>query len=125
MKGEELGRKAFHVVMCIMDGSFVDPQLYMTKIAEEFLELLQTGVEVTPIIRLADGTLQRLPSFIHYPVLNSFIADGPMRQAIANIMMSASARHVCHWCCLPGTYDHAHHGMHFCQCFVLQVMYLY
>lgn len=122
MKGEELSRKVFHVVMCIMDGSFVDPQLYMTMLAEEFKELLQTGVEVSPIVRRReDGSLQRLPSFRHYPVLNTFVGDGPMRQEAANIMGSAGAKQVCQWCCLPGTYDTANHGMLTCFCDVLPV----
>jgi hypothetical protein len=104
MPPEERSRKVFHVQLLLLETKFQNAQIYMELVGRELSTLMKDGVLVTPIIRLPDGSLNRMEPHLHYPVLNTFIADSVARQEVANIMMGAGATHVCQWCCLPGSF---------------------
>ena len=100
---EDRGRLEFSPVIMIIPGpkkpEFAAP--YMELIARDFAKFSLEGEGILidkAVKRSKDGTLTRMPSFYHRPVLIGLDADTPAGQWVLEAMQSSGAYVVCFKC---------------------------
>lgn len=99
-------KRFLHIPLIIIPGprepKFVQP--YVNMIIQDFMQWqprISQGIDVTKVEFDANGSTRSCQPSKHWPVLASWIADGPARQKVAE-MRGHAAYQACAYCWIPG-----------------------